>query len=61
MSVQNTPCGAPGSMKRLGGWGTCGPGRGIGGGVEGGWALSYVFSKISEFPKIAPNKSFGNS
>ena len=30
-------------------------------GYSGGWALSYVFSKISEFPKIAPNKSFGNS
>ena len=37
------------------------PGGVFGGGVEGGWALSYVFSKISEFPKIAPNKSFGNS
>ena len=32
-----------------------------GGGWKGGWALSYVFSNISEFPKIAPNKSFGNS
>ena len=28
---------------------------------KGGWALGYVFSKISEFPKILPNKSFGNS
>ena len=43
MSVRSAPCGAPGSMERLGGWGACGPGQGIRGGVEGGVGTKLCF------------------